>query len=59
MMPLSAVSLLWKLYPAIREVFRATRKKSDGGKRITKVERDEIIAKILPKIAKVLEKELG
>ncbi len=59
MMPLSAVSLLWKLYPAIREVFRATRKKSDGGKCITKAERDEIIAKILPKIAKVLEKELG
>jgi hypothetical protein len=59
MMPLSAVSLLWKLYPAIREVFRATRRKSDGGKRITKAERDEIIAKILPKIAKVLEKELG
>ena len=59
MMPLSAVSLLWKLYPAIREVFRATRKKSDGGKRITKVERDEIIAKILPKIGAILERELG
>ncbi len=55
---MTALTVLWKIWPIIREVFRATRKKSDGGKRITKAERKAIIQAALPKISAVLEREL-
>ena len=56
---MTAVAVLWKIWPVIREVFKATRKKSDGGKRITKAERQAIIGAALPKIGAILERELG
>jgi hypothetical protein len=55
---MTALTVLWKVWPIIREVFKATRKRSDGGKRITKAERKAIIAAALPKISAVLEREL-
>ena len=56
---MTAVAVLWKIWPVIREVFKATRKKSDGGKRITKAESKAIIGAALPKIGAILERELG
>ncbi len=56
---MTAIAVLWKIWPVIREVFKATRKKSDGGKRITKAERQAIIGAALPKIGAILEHELG
>ena len=56
--PITATGLIWKLFPLVKEIFKATRKKSPNGKAITKAERDEIIASVLPRIGAVLEKEL-
>lgn len=55
---MTAVAILWKIWPVIREVFKATRKRSDGGKRITKAESKAIVAAALPRIGAILEKEL-
>ena len=53
-----ALLILRKLLPVVKEVFTATRKKSDGGKRITPEERQQIIAAALPKMAAILDREL-
>jgi hypothetical protein len=58
--PILTAAIVWrKLFPVIREIFKATRKKSAGGKKITPRERRQIIEAALPKIGAILDRELG
>jgi hypothetical protein len=47
--------LVARLLPVLRELVRATRKTSDGGRRITPAERDQILAVALGSIRSELE----
>lgn len=55
-MPIVTIAvLIGRIYPILRKLIKATKKKSRGGKRITPEERDEIIAVALGGFAGVLE----
>lgn len=51
----TAAALIGRIYPIIRQVIRATRKKSAGGKKITLEERDEILAVAMGQFGDILE----
>ena len=57
------MKLLLRLLPAITRVVKATRKGSDGGKRITPAERDEILGALFGEVEEVIgdfvEKHVG
>ena len=57
------MKLLLRLLPAITKVVKATRKGSDGGKRITPDERDEILGALFGEVEEVIgdfvEKHVG
>lgn len=56
---LTPVKTLWRLFPALKEVVKATKKRSAGGKRITKVERKRIIRAFLGSAEGVLDDALA
>lgn len=52
-----ALSVIWKILPIVRELEQMLRRDSDGGKKITKEERDILIRSTLSLIGLVLERE--
>ena len=50
--------LLFRLYPALKELVKAKRKKSPGGKTVTPGERKRIIRKFLGAAERILDDQL-
>ncbi len=53
-----ARALRWRLYPAMRELVKATKKKSPGGKRVTKGEKRKIVRKFLGAAEEIVNEDL-
>lgn len=55
----AVVRIVGALYPAIRSFVRSVGKASDGGKRITPAEADEILGAFIAAVVRVAEDEVG
>ena len=55
---MSALFIIKALYPIIRDIAKAASKRSDGGKKVTPEEVEELLVDHLPVLADALFKQL-